>query len=289
MEFEDIAYPGTRQGPAAPSAAIANRRLEMNRRGDEPLPNVSVVPHPAGPGKAEWVRPLQCERPNAILFLHGSGFSKGSPASHRPLVARIAAETGVPVFVPDYRLTPENRFPAALEDALDAYRQLLDLYDPRRVAIIGDSAGGGLVLTLLLAAKDRNLPMPAAAATLSAWTDLAVTGDARPDVDDPVVTQAMLQAAADLYLDGADPKHPYASPLFGDLAGLPPLLMQVGGREIMIEDTRRFAEKAESAGVPVTWTTYSGMAHVFQLNSPEVPETEAALAELTKFLGDAFA
>lgn len=289
MPLRETRYTGARSGPGIAPPEMAQRRAEMDRAGDRAEPGVEVTPHPQGPGRSEWVRPAARAREGVILFLHGSGYSKGSPASHRPLTARIVRETGLAAYVPDYRLTPEHRYPAALEDAFEAYEYLLGQTAPERIALVGDSAGGGLALATLLAARDTGLPMPAALATMSAWTDLAVTGDPRPDVDDPRVTPAMLRGAADLYLDGADPYDPYASPLHGDLAGLPPLLMQVGGREIMIEDTRRLAEKAREAGVAVTQTVYPGMTHVFQLNQGESPEATAAIAELAAFLYGALA
>lgn len=286
MTLRAISYVGERQGSLPASATMAERRRAMDARG-EPVPaGVTLMRDEAGPGQSEWVLPQGERRPGAILYLHGSGYSKGSPASHRPLVSWIVRESGIAAYALDYRLAPEHRFPAALEDALAAYRKLVDEAGAEALAVVGDSAGGGLALATLLAANEEGLPMPAALATLSAWTDLAVTGDPRPDAGDPLVTQPMLREAAVLYLDGADPHDPYASPLYGDLAGLPPLLMQVGGREIMIEDTRRLAGRATAAGVVVIQTVYPGMTHVFQLNQPEAFEASAAIAELARFLAD---
>jgi epsilon-lactone hydrolase len=251
------------------------------------LPDELVVEREvSGPGKAEWLKPRQNGATAAILFLHGSGYSKGSPASHRGLVARLVQNTKATAFVPDYRLAPEHPFPAALEDALSSYRFLLGRVAPANIVFVGDSAGGGLVLATLLAAQDEGLPMPAAAVTLSAWTDLAVTGaSARGGaVDDPIVTAAMLLEAADLYLDGADPCCNYASPLYADTAQLPPLLMQVGSREVMIDDTLRFAEKARAAGVDVVAEVFEGMTHVFQLKQPDHPQTRRAIELIGQFI-----
>lgn len=284
MTLRAITCVGERQGSRPASAEMVARRAQMDAAGEAVPQDVIVTPHRDGPGRSEWVAPGQGGARGAILFLHGSGYSKGSPSSHRPVVARLVVASDMVAYVPDYRLAPEHRFPAALEDALEAYRYLLDWYDPDALAVVGDSAGGGLALSLLLAAKDEGLPLPAAAVTLSAWTDLAVTGDARPDVDDPRVTREMLRNAAALYLDGADPRDPYASPLYGDPAGFPPLLMQVGGREILIEDTRRFAERAEAAGVTVRQSVWPGVAHVFQLNQPEEPDAARAIAEIAGFV-----
>jgi acetyl esterase/lipase len=284
MPSRTINYIRDPNGSIAAPAAMLSRRIEMDRRG-LPIPeNVEVVAHPAGPGKSEWVKPSSGDTDGVTFYIHGSGYSKGSPASHRQLVARIVTETGWQAFVLDYRLAPEHRFPAAHDDALTAYRSLLQKADPNAIAVVGDSAGGGLALAMLIAARDEGLPMPAVAATLSAWTDLAVSGRPRPDVDDPLVTADMLKVAADIYLDGADPHDPYASPLYGDLTGLPPLLMQVGGREIMIEDTERLANRASAAGVSARTSVYPGMSHVFQLNAPDGPDAARATTELAQFL-----
>lgn len=287
MSMDGVSWTGKREGgkPAPPD--LLRLRSEMDARGQDVPGTICVAPAPILPGTSEWVRPSRGAAPqSAVLYLHGSGFSKGSPASHRPLVARIVAETGIAALVLDYRLAPEHRFPAALEDALAAYSFLLEEYAPESLAVIGDSAGGGLSLSLLIAARDRGLPMPACAVTLSAWTDLAVTGDPRPDVGDTVVTPEKLRDAALLYLDGADPLQPYASPLFGDLAGLPPLLMQVGGQEIMQEDTARLAVRCRAAGVPVEVRVYPGMPHVFPLRLPDAEPSLAAIAEIGAFVAD---
>ncbi|NWK97409.1 alpha/beta hydrolase [Sphingobium lactosutens] len=262
---------------------MAERRQTMDARGDEPIGDVTIERCPDGPGRSEWLWPKRRSQSGAILFLHGSGMSKGSPASHRPLIARIVAAVGIPAFVVDYRLAPEHPFPSALEDAVEAYRSLLLRVPAHAVAVMGDSAGGGLVLAMLLAAAAQGLAMPAAAVTLSAWTDLAVTGSA-PDVDDPVVTQQKLRDAAATYLDGADPFSPMASPLYGDLSSLPPLLMQVGSREIMLADTTRFAERAVEQGRDVRVSVYPGMTHVFQLNALESPLASEAIVEIARFV-----
>ena len=287
MTIRAITYVGDREGGKPAPPEMARIRAEMDTRGERLPVDVCVVAEPAGPGKSEWVMPVGTSAHlSAILFLHGSGYSKGSPTSHRPLVARIVAETGVAALSLDYRLAPEHRFPAPLDDALAAYRGLLDTHPPEQLAVIGDSAGGGLAIALLLAAKDQGLPLPACAVTLSAWTDLAVTGAALPEVDDPIVTQDLLRSAAALYLDGADPSHPYASPLYGDLTDLPPLLMQVGGREIMQEDTRRLADKARAAGVAVQMRVYPDMPHVFPLRLPDDVQSTEAIAEIGAFVAD---
>lgn len=260
----------------------------MDREGAAASAAVRTKPYPAGPGASEWVLPSGSSDPDpaasgAILFLHGSGLSKGSPASHRPLVSKIVDALGMPALVPDYRLAPEHRFPAALVDALESYSQLTAICSPERIVVMGDSAGGGLAISTILAARDLGMALPAAVVTMSAWTDMAVTGDPRPDVDDPRVKPEMLREAAENYLDGADPKQPAASPLYGDFSGFPPLLMQVGGREIMIEDTLRLCAAAQSAGATAEYEVYEGMAHVFQLNHPHEAATAKAIEAIARF------
>ena len=282
-----VKYVGPRVGSVPAPKEIVARRLQMDDGVGHP-PEVDVQPHRDGPGAAEWLHPKPANTvpqitDAAILYLHGSGFSKGSPRSHRALVARIVAESGIAAFVPDYRLAPEYRFPAALEDAVEAYRYLVRKVGAKAIIVVGDSAGGGLSFAMLLAARDLGLPMPAGIITLSAWTDLAVTGRERLDVEDPLVTPAMLRSAAATYLDGADPDDPYASPLYGVLAGLPPMLLQVGGREILIEDSHRFFLAAVAAGITATFSVYDGESHVFQLKYPDDPQSGRAVAELVGF------
>lgn len=277
-------YIGDRSGPQSADDAMQERRRAMDLAGASASAGATTAAWNRGPGQSEWVLPAERNGGGAIFFVHGSGLSKGSPASHRPLTHRIANAAGLPVLIPDYRLTPEHRYPAALIDAVDAYRAVLDEYESNHVGFLGDSAGGGLALATALAARDAGLPLPACVATISAWTDLAVTGEPRPDVDDPRVTSDMLRSAAALYLDGADPYHPYASPLYGDFSGFPPILMQVGGREIMIEDTARLAARARLAGVDVREEVYPGMTHVFPLNEPQIPDSERAIQSVATFM-----
>ena len=286
MALRQIDYVSKARGAMPASVALLARREAMERDALAPPPGVVIRREPAGPGRAEWVEPASECGAATVLFLHGSGYSKGSPATHRELVARIALAAQTHAFVPDYRLTPEHPFPAALLDALQAYRFVLERTAPNQLIVVGDSAGGGLALALLLAARDCDMPMPAGVVTLSAWTDLAVTGPStRPGaVDDPIVTGDMLRDAADLYLGGADPRSPYASPLYGDLSKLPPLLMQVGGREVMIDDTHRLAESARAAGVDVTVDVYEAMSHVFQWRASTHPERDNAVARIAAFI-----
>jgi acetyl esterase/lipase len=241
----------------------------------------------AGGVDGEWIVPADALRDKAMLYFHGGGFRIGSVASHRDLAARIADASGCRVLTINYRLAPEHRFPAALDDALIAYRYLRDQgLRPADIAFAGDSAGGNLVLSAMLAGRDRGLPLPAAGALMSPWTDLTAAGTSyasRAEAD-PIHQRAMILALAKNYLgkDG-DPRDPLASPLYADLAGLPPLLVQVGDRETVRDDATELAAKAKAAGVDVELQIWDGMIHVFQM-FPEIPQAGEAIASLAKFL-----
>jgi acetyl esterase/lipase len=222
-----------------------------------------------------------------ILYLHGGAYTRGSIVSHRALVARLSAASGARALVIAYRLAPENPFPAAVEDATAAYRWLLEQHiQPDQLVVSGDSAGGGLSLALLLALRDAGHPLPAGAALLSPWTDLAGTGESIRTLAgaDPWLNAERLMLTAGLYLAGADACNPLASPLYGDLHGLPPLLIQVGTDEILLDDATRLAERARAAGVPVTLEVWERMWHVFQSFAAEIPEGRQAVEKIGAFV-----
>ena len=218
---------------------LAERRRRAEAAGrlvPNPPPGTQRIAVDAGGVAAEWVVTPASHHDRHILYVHGGGFVIGSPALYRHLTWRLAAAAQSRVLAIDYRLAPEHPFPTALDDTLAAYGWLLEQgADPRRVAVIGDSAGGGLVFSLLLRCRDEGrLPLPAAGVALSPWTDLALTGpslqqNARAD---PFIDGSDLPLIAGWYLAGADPRDPYASPLYGDPSGLPPTLIQVGSDEI---------------------------------------------------------
>jgi epsilon-lactone hydrolase len=222
-----------------------------------------------------------------VLYLHGGAYRLGTPSTYRHFTWRIASATKAQVLVIDYRLAPENPFPAALEDAVSYYCWLLaEGADPSQIVVIGDSAGGGLALALLLKLRDSKLPLPAAAVVLSPWTDLALTGaslasnaklDAIVDAEDVPIF------AAD-YLAGADPHHPYASPLYGDPTGLPPTLIQVSSEEVLRDDAVRMAATMQRAHCQVELQIWPRMPHVWHLLAPIVPEAREAIAEIGKFV-----
>ena len=248
---------------------------------------VRCEPVSAGGIDGEWLMPSDASRDKAILYFHGGGFRIGSVASHRDLIARIAAASGCCVLAINYRLAPEHRFPAALDDALIAYQYLRDQgLRPADIAFAGDSAGGNLVLAAMLAARDRGLPLPAAGALMSPWTDLTAAGasyESRAEAD-PIHQRTMILALAKNYLgkDG-DSRNPLASPLYADLTGLPPLLVQVGDRETVRDDSVDLAARAKAAGADVELQVWEGMIHVFQM-FPEIPQTREAIASLAVFL-----
>lgn len=222
-----------------------------------------------------------------VFFLHGGGFIIGSPALYRHFTWRIASAARAHVLAVDYRLAPEHPFPAALDDAVVAYRWLLtDGALPRQIAVMGDSAGGGLVLSLLLRLRDLRIPLPAAAVALSPWTDLALTGSSlklNAGVD-PMVSPCHVQRFVDCYLGGADPRSPYASPLYGNLAGLPPTLIQVGSDEVLRDDAVRMADRMNAARCPVELEIWPRMPHVWHLFAPVMPEARQAIARIGEFV-----
>jgi monoterpene epsilon-lactone hydrolase len=222
-----------------------------------------------------------------VLYLHGGAYRAGAPSTYRHLTWRIARATRASVLVIDYRLAPEHPFPAALEDSVAAYRWLLaDVGEPRRLALIGDSAGGGLVLATLLKLRDNDIPLPGAAVALSPWTDLALTGPSlRLNAEaDPMLNADELPLVAAQYLGGADPRDPYASPLYGDPAGLPPTLFHVGSDEILRDDSVRMADKMRAAKCHVELEIWPRMPHVWHLFAPFLPEARRAIARIGDFV-----
>jgi epsilon-lactone hydrolase len=231
----------------------------------------------------EWIAPA--EPPIAtLLYLHGGAFFCGAPQDYRAIAASFA-DAGFAVFAPDYRLAPAHPFPAALEDSKIAYTALAEL-DAQPIVIAGDSAGGGLALSLMIALRDEGLALPKAAALFSPWTDLAVTGESARlnEGKDAVFSRRMLKIASRNYLRGASAKNPLASPLYADLRGLPPLLLHVGADEMLRDDAVRLAERARAAGVETRLQVWSVVPHGWQLFSALMPEAWRSLALAAEFL-----
>ncbi len=241
----------------------------------------------AGGVPAAWIGADDARSERVILFLHGGGFRMGSIASHRDLCFRIAQATGCRALSLGYRLAPEHPFPAALEDAVAAYRWLLTQgYVADQIALAGDSAGGGLAVSLMVALRERDIALPCAAALLSPWVDLTASGDSyrsRAKVD-PVHQHAMVLILAKVYLAGGDGADPRASPLFADLTGLPPLLIQAGDHETILDDAVRLAQTARAAGVNAKLDVVPEMIHVFQMYADDLLEARRAISDIGGFL-----
>jgi acetyl esterase/lipase len=250
-------------------------------------PDITVSEHETGGVPGYLHTPPDADVSRIGIWLHGGGYVFGSQRSHGAMVAEGARAAGFPILHPQYRRAPEHRFPAALEDALAVYAATLDEgRTPDQIVMIGDSAGGGLVLATLLAARDRGRPMPHAVACISPWTDLACTGETFRMLadDDPMVSTSVTLRVRDAYLAGGAPEMPYASPLYGDVRDFPATLIQVGERELLRSDAERFAAKLAAAGSPVTLEVWPGMVHVWHLHHTRLSKGRAALARLGEFL-----
>jgi acetyl esterase/lipase len=223
---------------------------------------------------------------SVLLYLHGGGYVSGSPATHRSLMVHLGQAANARVFAPDYRLAPEYPYPTALEDAWVAYWWLLAQgIAPGRIVVAGDSAGGGLTVALMLALRAAGLPLPAGGICLSPWFDLALTGESMTTNDhSDYLNDAILRASAAMYLGDHDVCDPLVSPLYADLRGLPPLLIQVGTAEMLLDDGRRFTARARAAGVDVTLEQYAGMVHVWHFTYLVEPRARQAVAAFGQFV-----
>jgi acetyl esterase/lipase len=271
-----------------------NPTVEDSRAGFEKMMRVvggktpaSVRQVDAGGVPSELVSAEGASEDTATLYLHGGGYVIGSPKTHREFARRLSAASRAQVLVIDYRLAPENPFPAPVEDAVSAYRWLLsEGYAPERIAIAGDSAGGGLTVATLVSIRDQGLPMPACGVCLSPWVDMEGIGDSmttRADRD-PMVQKEGLVAMAGVYLADADPRSPLAAPMYADLSGLPPLLIQVGASETLFDDAIRLDKKARDAGVETTFEEWDDMIHVWHIFAPILGEGQKAIERMAEFM-----
>lgn len=257
-----------------------------------PVPSVRVQPATPGAAEAEWLLDRDGDSSRRILFLHGGGYVAGGITSYRHFAMWIAQATRCAVLLLDYRLAPEHPFPAALEDAVVAFRWMCE-HGPdgsgaaARAFLVGDSAGGGLTLATLLALRDRKAGRADAAVTFSAWTDLTNSGASMARNEDLRLgaVKAVPDCFAALYLQGEDPKHPLASPLFATLEGLPPILMQASAAELFLDDSVRVADRIRAAGGEVRLDIWPDLVHVWQGYAPQLPEATAALQRAGEFIG----
>ncbi|MGH7365332.1 MAG: alpha/beta hydrolase [Candidatus Rokuibacteriota bacterium] len=275
--------------PPADSLTTAERRAQYERAEKVfPTPpdvKVERVSAPAAP--AEWLRPPSAVPGRVVLYLHGGGYVIGSPRSHRHLAAAIGSAAGAAALLLDYRLAPEHPYPAAVDDATAAYRWLLDqAIAPERIVVAGDSAGGGLTVAALLALREARVPLPAGGVCISPWVDLTCSGESyrTKAVVDPIVRRAGVEEMARAYLGATPPRSPLASPLFADLRGLPPLLIHVGGDEVLLDDAVQLAERAKAAGVEATIEVYDRMIHVWHWFLPMLDEAQAGVEAIGRFI-----
>lgn len=241
----------------------------------------------AGGVPAVWVSVEGVPTDRTIFYLHGGGYVIGSAWGYREMTSHMARAAEARALVVDYRLAPEHPFPAAVDDATTAWRWALSNgVAPERAVIAGDSAGGGLTLAALVALRDAGDPLPAAAVALSPWVDMEALGESMVSKAelDPVVGKDGLMMMAEAYLQGQDARSPLAAPLYADLSGLPPLLVQVGTHETLHDDSVRFAEKAKAAGVDVTLDVVDEMVHVWQVFSSFLPEGREAIERMGEFV-----
>jgi epsilon-lactone hydrolase len=270
----------------------AQRSVEARRKRLDGLADVFPLPDDVKRSETELggIHGVRLEPPEAgddvLLYLHGGGYGGGSSKSHSELAARLARAAGAIAIVPDYRLAPEHTYPAALDDAIAAYRALLDeVGDSNRLVMAGDSAGGGMAVAVCVALREAGEPLPRALSLLSPWLDLTCTSpswDSRLE-GDPILDHH-LRDAAERYLNGADPRDPLCSPLFADLSGLPPTLVLVGTHEILYDDAVSFAQLAAEQGVEVELEIGHELIHVWPI-FPITPEAVASTLRIGRFLG----
>ena len=275
-------------GHPRPADLAARRQRIDSLSADYALPpDVTVEAVVAQGVPAEWTRTTTANPDQVLLFLHGGGYVSGSLASHRHVVAQVGREAGVRTFALGYRLAPEHPFPAALEDTLAAYRYILDSgISPNQIVLAGESAGGGLALATALSLREAGTPLPCCLWLSSPWVDLALTGSTLTSkaAVDPLLSRTYLAEVAAAYLSGADPNASLVSAIHADLSGFPPMLIQVGSAEVLLDDALRLAGVASAADVAVTLQVWPHMIHAWHLFYPEVEEGRLALREAGSFI-----
>jgi len=235
---------------------------------------------------AVWYTPADAQKGRVLLYIHGGAFIWSSAEGHCGVISRVAAACCAKTLALDYGLAPENPFPGPLNEAVRLYKWMLDAgHAPGSVAMVGDSAGGGLVLSAMMRLRAEGVPLPACGVIASAYADLTNSGESIDWVTmDPCVTREGLEACREAYLQGHDAFDPFASPVFGDFEGFPPLLIQVGSRERLLSDSLRVAAKADANGVAVTLEVYDGCVHLWHWWAPHAPETHKAVGRIAEFV-----
>lgn len=279
--------------PALGTLSLDQERRNLDEGGARfKVPSdVTLTPVSADGVPAEWLVAPGARADRVVLYLHGGGYVIGSIKSHRYLMQNVSRHSGARTLGLDYRLAPEHPFPAAIEDATRAYRWLLAQgIEPGRIAIAGDSAGGGLTMATLLSLRDQGVPLPAAGVLISPWADLTGSADAVTSraASDPMVKGDGLFSLAGKYLNGVDARNPLASPVFADLTGLPPLLIHVGGREILYDDSITLAANARKANVPVALVDEAELFHVWHAFAPMLDEGQRAVEQIGGWLQGRF-
>jgi monoterpene epsilon-lactone hydrolase len=278
-----------RSGPSMAELSIEEQRATFDTLTSQfqPAEDVRCEAVDTGGVPGEWITTPEAAHERVVYYLHGGGYVMGSINTHRELISRISRAAGARALAIDYRLAPENPFPAAVEDCTAAYRWLLSTgVDPARLVIAGDSAGGGLTVDTLVALRDAGDPLPAAAVCLSPWVDLEQVGESmttKAEVD-PLIQREVGVRWAKVYLGDVHPHTPLAAPLYADLRGLPPLLIQVGTEEALLDDSTRLAERAKSAGVDVEIEVWDDMIHVWQFFAAMLPEGQQAIDRIGEFI-----
>ena len=286
-------YRGLRATPGfgATDFDLEGLRVGMATRCEPADPAVRCVPAEVGGISGQWALAPGCDPDLRLMYLHGGGFVSGAAVRYLPLAAHISAAANCAVFLPDYRLAPEDPFPAGLEDCVQAFEGLLNTgpegaAPARATFIAGDSAGGGLTLSTMLVLRDRGLPLPNAAIPISPFADMTLSGESirSEEETDPIMHPRCLPDFVKLYMGEADLRDPLASPIFADYHDLPPMLIQVGEFEVIRDDAVRVAEQARAGGVEVMLEVWEGMFHVFQSHEPLLPEAREAIEHIGAFM-----